>query len=374
MLDRRAFLGTLGAAPIAAPAAFARTDGYADADYARAIVIDGLAGLNDPGGDENSLVFSARGAAEQRQSGVTAMQQTIGEVGNVADAWTKALASIGAMDRWIYANPALFLRARLAADIRRAKAEGRCAIIYGTQDTAMIGANLERVDVLAGLGVRVVQLTYNLRNLSGDGALEPDNAGLSRLGRATIEKIEDARLLLDLSHGGARTIAEAVAAAKRPLTISHTGCRALNDNPRNVADSALRAVAEKGGVVGIYWMPFLVANSKPTAADLIRHIDHAVNVCGEDHVGIGTDGALSALVIDAAARAQQRKFFEDRQKQGVAAPGEGADIFNYVSDLNSHMRFRILADRLSGAGWPGRRIDKLLGANLLRLYADAWGG
>src|SRR5207248_1757214 len=111
----------------------------------------------------------------------------------------------------------------------------------------------ERISVLKGLGIRVMQLTYNVRNLSGDGCLEPGNGGLSRLGRATIDRIEREKLLLDLSHAGQRTTAEAIAAAIRPPTISHTGCRALHDNPRNQWDPELRACAEKGGTVGIYW-------------------------------------------------------------------------------------------------------------------------
>src|SRR4030095_12697393 len=123
-------------------------------------------------------------------------------------------------------------------------------------------------------GVMTVQLTYNNRNLSGDGSLEAANAGLSKLGKATIERIEAEKLLLDLSHGGARTMAEATAHAKRPLVISHTAARALTEHPRNTAEETIRAVADKGGVVVVYFMPFLTPDSHPKAADLIRHIEH----------------------------------------------------------------------------------------------------
>jgi membrane dipeptidase len=372
-MDRRTCLGLLAAAPLAM-AASPRGRGYSDADFRRAIVIDGLGSPSDPDGKDGVFRASPRGAAELRQSGTTAIQVTVGEVGNAPDVFNRTIDNIAFMGNLIDANPELFVLARSAADIRAAKTAGKTALVYGTQDTSMIGTELDRLKQLAGLGVRVVQLTYNLRNLSGDGSLEPANGGLSKLGRATIERIEAEKLLLDLSHGGRRTIAEAIAAAKRPPTISHTGCRALNDNPRNVDDESLKALADKGGVVGIYWMPFLVPNSKPSGGDLVRHMAHAVNTCGEDHVAIGTDGILSAIVIDDAARAAQKKFYEDRAAKGIAAPGEGADIFNYVADFNSHMRFRMLADALSSAGWPATRIDKVLGANLLRLYGEVWGG
>ena len=97
----------------------------------------------------------------------------------------------------------------------------------------MVGSELDRLAQMKKDGVLTVQLTYNNRNLSGDGSLEPANAGLSKLGKATIERIETEKQLLDLSHGGARTMAEAAAFAKRPLVISHTGARALTDHPRN---------------------------------------------------------------------------------------------------------------------------------------------
>jgi membrane dipeptidase len=236
-----------------------------------------------------------------------------------------------------------------------------------------VGADLDRLAVLKGLGVRSVQLTYNLRNLSGDGSMEQANAGLSKLGHATIARIEKERMLVDFSHGGQRTIAEGLAATTRTPIISHTGCRSLHDNPRNVWDAEMKACADKGGVIGIYWMPFLVPNSRPTGADLIRHMDHVKNLCGEDHVSVGTDGVLSKTTLDDKARAAQKKFYDDRAAQGIAAPGEGPDIFNIVADLDDIMRYRRLADGLSRAGWTSSQVEKALGGNLLRVYGETFG-
>src|SRR5438046_3016741 len=138
-----------------------------------------------------------------------------------------------------------------------------------TPDTAMIGPKLDRLTEMKKGGVRAIQLTYNLANLSGDGSIEPRNGGLTNLGRDTIRRIESEKLLLDLAHGGARTIDDAIAFAQRPLTISHTGARAITDHPRNVSDAAIKAVADKGGVVGVYFMPYLAPNSHPTGAMLL---------------------------------------------------------------------------------------------------------
>ncbi|WP_380872880.1 peptidase M19 [Sphingomonas sp. DBB INV C78] len=357
---------TLASRAGAAPAGF---DGKS---YRSAFVIDGLGAISDPDFKPGMTRFTARGVAEMRASGLTAVHMTVANPGNEATL-EQAVQEIAGGDQMIADNADMISHALTVADIRAAKATGRIAIIYGLQDSAVIGTTLDRVALFKGLGVRVIQLTYNLRNLSGDGSLEPANGGLSKLGRATIERIEKEKLLLDLSHGGQRTIAEGIAAAKRPLTISHTGCRSLHDNPRNVWDVELKALADKGGVVGIYWMPFLVPSGKPSGDDLIRHMTHAVNVCGEDHVAIGTDGMLSATVINDDSRAAQKKFYDERAAKGIAAPGEGPDIFNIVRDFDTHMRFRTLADGLARAGWPAARIEKIMGGNLLRLYGEVWG-
>jgi membrane dipeptidase len=365
---RRQMLAGLAAAA-ALPAA-ARAQGF---DYAKAIVIDGLGGPDDPASDNDEISLSPRGKAELLQSGISAFNVTVGAVGNEPDTWNMTIGNIGKFGNMIDANPDVFVPGRSAAAIRAAKAAGRIALVFGTQDTALVGIDLDRLATLKGLGVRIVQLTYNRRNLSGDGSLEPANAGLSKLGRATLERIEAEKLLLDLSHGGQRTIAEAIAAAKRPMTISHTGARALNDNPRNVWDAEMKACADKGGVVGIYFMPFLVPSSKPVPADVVRHLVHAVNVCGEDHVGIGTDGGNAVRIVDAEMKKKMAEIHKERSARGIAAPGEGPDVVTWVSGLDGPMRFQTLAGLLAKEGWTPARIEKVLGGNVLRLYGDVWG-
>jgi membrane dipeptidase len=378
IMNRRDCLKVFGAGPFALAAS--RGVGQSSrVDYARAIVIDGQAGIYDPysvepyGADDPYAQFSARAVDEMRQSGLTATSFTVNKVGNAPDVWPNTINTIAENDLWISSNSDIMLKANSTADIHRAKTERKIAVIYNTQDTSLVGADLDRVTLLKGLGVRVVQLTYNNRNLSGDGCLESGNAGISKLGRATIARIEKEKLLLDLSHSGQQTAAEAIAAATRPMTISHTGCRALNDNPRNQWDAELKACADKGGVVGIYWARFLSVNCHATSADLIRHMSHALNVCGEDHVAIGTDSVLFKTQINDKALAHQKKVYEQRVTAGIAAPCEGPDVFNIVWDWDSDMRFKLLADGLARAGWNAAQIEKVIGGNLMRLYAETWG-
>jgi membrane dipeptidase len=238
----------------------------------------------------------------------------------------------------------------------------------------MLEGDLKKLSVFADLGVRIVQPTYNVRNLVGDGCIEKADGGLSKLGYEFVGEMNRLKLLLDLSHAGPRTIAEGIATSKAPMAITHTGCRALVDVPRNTYDKELKALGDRGGVAGIYFMPFLREEGvQPHAEDLIRHIEHAVNVAGEDHVGLGTDGSISATPLTEPFLASFRKQVEARQKAGYSAPGENPNVPLVIPEYNEPLRFSRLADDLARRGWPASRIDKLLGANFARLFASVWG-
>ena len=361
-----------GAAVLASGRAIARAREGTPDWFGKAIIIDGLGDVGDPYRADNDFRLSRRAWAEMAGSGVTVLRDTVLPVGNVKDAWAEYRRSIADKLRMLIANPDRLRLIRSAADIESAKRDRRFGVLLGTQDTVMIGDQLDRLAQIKADGVMTVQLTYNLRNLAGDGALEPANSGLTPLGKAMVERIETERLLLDLSHGGARTMAEATALAKRPLVISHTGAKALHDHPRNTDDTTIRAVADKGGVVGVYFMPFLTANGEPKASDLIAHIEHVPNVAGEHHVGIGTDNGV--LPLDRAAMDREDKTTQDRIKFGIAAPGELVGIYPMVRDYNSIDRYARLAADLGKRGWSVARLEKLFGLNFLRTYRDAWGG
>lgn len=361
-----------GAAAFAGPG-IAKSKRAAASWYDRAIVIDALGGLNDPYSAEGVSRLTDRAFAEMMHTGVTVLRDTVFPVGNTADPWGDYQKAIGDFREYFAANPDRLLQVRGAADILRAKREGKFGVLVGTQDSCMVSGDLDRLTQLKKDGVMTVQLTYNNGNLAGDGALEPRDAGLTKLGRRTIERLETEKLLLDLSHGGAVTMAEAAAAAKRPLVISHTGARALTDHPRNTADATIRAVANKGGVVGIYFMPFLSADMKPSGAELVAHIEHVANIAGEDHVGIGTDNGVMPTVLDDKSKKRMDDWTLERIKRGIAAPGEAVGVYTVVADYNSVDRYRRLTLDLERRGWSQARLEKLMGGNFLRVYREAWG-
>jgi membrane dipeptidase len=347
--------------------------GFTDKQYANAMVIDALGG---PGGfdpsEPDDAFLSPKFLADVRASGVTAVNVTVNEVGNAPDRFHKTVVGIARAEHELTAHPDVFLKVLSAKDLTDAKSSRRLGLIFGFQDTSMLEGDLTRLATFYDLGVRISQPTYNRRNLMGDGCLEAADGGLSRLGHDLIAEMNRLHMLLDLSHAGPRTIAEGIAAAKAPMAITHTGCRALVDVPRNTSDESLKALADRGGVAGIYFMPFLRASGQPHADDVIRHLEHAVNVCGEDHVGLGTDGGISGIELNEAFAKFQRKFFEDRAKAGIAAPGEAPDVFNLIPEYNEPRRFRTLADDLARRGWSSGRIEKILGRNFARLFGDVW--
>lgn len=374
-LDRRQFIaiGTAAAASLTLPSAACAAGGSFGAKaYERAMVIDAMCTIGDPDAATPESSPSERLLRDLRDSGVTVASITL-SVGSTGDRMMKAIRRIAVFDEKVAAAQDVLMRVRTAADLRTAKATRRVGLIYNLQDSSLLENDLTRVTILQQLGVRVMQLTYNTRNLVGDGSLEKANSGLSNLGRQLVAELNRTRIVVDLSHSGQRTIAEGIAESKAPPVISHTGCRALTDHPRNTHDVELKALADKGGVVGIYFMPFLVTSGSAQRADLIRHLEHAVEVCGEDHVGLGTDGSISAQVIDDDYRDYLRKEYADRVAQGIAAPGEGPDAVQFVPEYNEPRRFLHLADDLAARGWPAGRIEKLLGANFARVFREVWG-
>jgi membrane dipeptidase len=373
-VDRRTMIAGTAAALVAAPALGRSRPASGPGWYDQAIVIDALGGVSDPYGPDDQLRLSDRAWTEMVATGVTLLRDTVFPVGNVTDPWGDYQKDIVAKSNILNANPDRLLLVRSAADILKAKREKKFAWLWGTQDSCMVSADLDRLAQLKKDGVLTVQLTYNNANLAGDGSLEPRNSGLTKLGKATIERIEAEKLLLDLAHGGARTMAEAAAYAKRPLVISHTGARALADHPRNTADETIKAVADKGGVVGVYIMPFLTLDSHPKGSDLIAHIEHVANVAGEDHVGIGSDNGVLPLEITPESKKKLDEWQAQRIKLGIAAPGEAIGVYPWVADYNSVDRYRRLANDLQKRGWSVTRLEKLFGANFLRVYRDAWGG
>jgi len=370
---RRRFLQwtALSGATLAAPSLFAARS--AEALYASSIAIDGL---GFPGGTspEDEAPLGEKDLADIAASGLSAVHLTVGEVGTMAPlaAFETIARSIARWEGEIARHPEFLTQVRTADDILAARAAGLTGVCYGLQDGVAFEDDVERLDTLHFLGIRVIQPTYNRRNLLGDGCMEPADAGLSRTGLQAVERMQALGILVDLSHCGRRTAADAIAAANRPVAFTHTGCFALAEHPRHRTDAELKAAADGGGVSGIFIMPYLSKGAQPTAADVVAHIEHAVNVAGEDHVSIGTDGTISPTELTEAYKTKFSEITRKRQELGIAAPYETEEGYLFASDLNTPRRFEMLADALISRGHSEARVEKILGGNLLRVFREAW--
>jgi membrane dipeptidase len=367
VLSRRVFTGAIlvGSGPCLATTANDAKELYRDS-----IVFDGLANAST-----FNILWPPVGplTAEQltniRASGITAINLTV-TIGR-SDFETV----VGGLAFWnseAERNSARLCIVRQHADITAAKKTGKLGLVFGFQRTTMLGDDASRIKLFRDLGVRIMQLTYNNRTLYGDGCLESSDAGLSVLGHQAVAEMNRVGVAVDLSHCGRRTTAEGIAASTKPILLSHVGCNAVHRHPRNKNDSELRAMAEKGGVAGIYLMPFLdVAGARNTDL-VIRHIEHAIRVCGEDHVGIGSDLSIQPITETPEYKQAANDFVASRRRTGGGAPGE--DLPLYIPDLNHPRRLESIAVALAERGHRASTITKIIGGNFHRVLGEIWAG
>lgn len=332
--------------------------------YRRALVFD--ANCAPPLPDDLPLPQSTLDMAHN--CGVTAIKSSLG---GIDSGFEDAVAEIAFFQRFIEMYPNVFLQVRAYGDFARAKAEKRLGILLSFESVAMLEDKPERIELFRNLGVRVMQLSYNKASPFGAGVLADPPTGLTGLGRKAVAIMNREGVAIDISHANAATSIDVLKLSTKPVLITHTGCAAIYAHPRNKSDTLLRAVADKGGVVGIYDLPYLTPSPKqPALDDYMAHMAHALDVCGEDHVGIGSDSSLAAWDTSPKAMAEFQKSLEERRQKGVAAPGE--DRPTYVIGLNTPRRCEVIAGALLKRGYPERVAEKVLGRNFIETIGRIW--
>lgn len=316
--------------------------------------------------------FSPAMIDNARASGITGCNATVSGSGVGEVAFVETVSNIAFWEREFVAHPDVLFKVRTVADLREAKRSRRLGVILGFQDGTMFGNDPSRVDLFYHLGVRIVQFTYNLRNLLGDGCLEPANGGLTNFGRACVARMNELGVLVDVSHIGRQTSLDTIRASAKPVAATHTGCAAVADMPRNKPDAVLKEIADRGGVVGMYLMPYLRTTGQPHGEDFLRHLEHAINVCGEEHVGIGSDLSITPIDLTPEFRQAHTESIRTRRQLGISAPGESEDVFTYVPEFNSPRRLDLIADAMAKAGHSASRIEKVIGGNWMRLLGTVW--
>ncbi len=267
--------------------------------------------------------------------------------------------------------PDRYMFALEARDFERAKRDKKLAVMMNFQNATMLEGDVDNVDALHALGMRCFQLTYNTRNRLGDGCTERTNAGLSDFGVEVVERMNKTGVLVDLSHCGRQTTLDGIAFSQKPVAITHTMIEKLRPNhPRAKTDEQLKALADKGGVVGIAALGYFIGTDpggETTIETYADHIDHAVRIAGIEHVALSTDFPVRGI----ASWATREDWYEPRLKS--FKPSYDVKWPPYIPSLDSPDRFRTLLGVLDRRGWKTGDLERLLGKNWMRLFKDVFG-
>jgi membrane dipeptidase len=229
-------------------------------------------------------------------------------------------------------------------------------VVFGFQDTSPLEWDRDprNASVFAQLGVRVMQLTYNVRNFSGNGYKERVDDGVSEFGHEVVEALEEYGIVLDLSHAGPRTARDAIEASSNPVVFSHSNAAGLVDHPRNVGDDLVEAAADTGGVVGITVFPPFVGTGRVTLSDFVDHVDYVADLVGTDHVAIGLD-----FVEPFPESLLGEPHYPDEPVPLPPALRDASDVPNVTAELHER-------------GYSDDEIRAIMGGNLRRVFEQVW--
>lgn len=365
MINRRSFLAT--------GAAIAAAHGLgAHAAAKPQMMIDGLSFLPDD-------------LAELRTAGLGGMICDISEIEEVRDAdnvprylrtFEKCSAALDAAVERLATRAEAFV-ARKGSDIG---SRPGCAAFLQFQSCEPVGTDLTRIADFHRRGLRVLQFTHHNNNLFAGGALERQWSGLTPVGIEGLAEMNRVGIVPDVSHGSEPTMLEAAKRSTTPILLSHGACKAIVDHPRCASDAVIRAIADKGGMMGVFMMSFwLTRDAVPTVDHLIAQIRHVANVAGIDAVGISNDFPMAgqtnlvALNNDNAEGVKEYlPWWHAMRDQEIAGFGWTPDHV-VIPELNNLHRMATIAAALDKAGFAAREVDKIMGGNWQRVLVDVLG-
>ncbi|GII94028.1 dipeptidase [Sinosporangium siamense] len=301
-----------------------------------------------------------------RRGGVTAVNHTVTRP--YADTVT-ALREINECRRFLDEHAGAATLALSVADIRKAKAEGKEAVILGPQDTEMIGVDLDLLGTFHDLGVRILQLTYQRQNLLGAGCGEKTDSGLTHQGRRFVRAMNDLGILVDVSHCGQQTGLDAMDASDKPVVVTHSFCDALSPHIRAKSDDFLRRLGEQRGVIGVTTLSAFLYHPgeprrRPDLARFVEHVSRIVDIAGVDHVAIATDYDET---LTEAMRAEQMKTKELKNLLGDW-PWEQRRAVG----MDDSSQFPNFTTALLDGGFTQKEVLKILGGNWMRVFGETW--
>jgi membrane dipeptidase len=307
--------------------------------------------------------FTPADAQRYLDSGINVFHHAFGLGGT--NAYDAAVNYFGMTNSLVAGAEQYFMRIDSAADFARVKSARKIGLLAGLQNAEHF-RNARDVDFFFGLGQRIAQLTYNSRNLIGNGSTERRDDGISDFGLAIIAQMNRTGMAIDVSHCGDRTTLDAFEASTQPVLITHSNVRALVDNhPRCKSDEAIRAVGRAGSVMGITGVRNFVTATEPTTVDsVVDHIDYVRKMIGIEHVGVGSDMDLDGYDdLEPAALQQLKASYKDSYRFRDKIDIEGLDHPKRMFDLTEGLIRRRYTDA---------DIRAVLGGNFIRVLTQIW--
>jgi membrane dipeptidase len=317
--------------------------------YGDALVWDDHAGFESrPDADLSQL-------RHWREAGVTYLSVN---VGYDVRPWDNTVKTLAAFRRQIAGEPERFLLVERAADVRRAKAEGKLAITFDIEGMESLDGEVDMVSAYYDLGVRHMLFAYNRNNRAGGGCQDQD-VGLTGFGRAVVREMNRVGMVVDCSHSGYRTTMEAMEVSSAPVVFSHSNPRALCDHPRNIRDDQIKACAATGGVIGINGVSLFLGDNDIRPERFVDHVAYVAELVGAEHLGLGldymdeTDGLTETLARNQTYWPASLGYDQSIE---VMAP----DTLPRITEL--------LLER----GFSQTEVEGVLGENFLKVAERVW--
>ncbi len=273
----------------------------------------------------------------------------------------------------------LFLATK-GSQIKNAHRTGKTAVFLQFQSLEPLNEDIEMMDVFYEMGLRLLQFTHHYANPFAGGCIVPEGqwTGLTKLGHQAVEKMNALRIVPDISHGNENLVLDVVKSCKTPVIISHSGCRSLVNNARLVTDKGIKAVADGGGIIGIFSISFwLTEDPIPTVDSYIRQLEHVIKVGGIDAVGISNDFDIAGHIETAKLNNNNAEAIKSsipwwKRHKGVLGFDDLPKHY-VIPELNNVRRFFTIQAALEKRGYTARQIEKIMGENWVRVLTDVLG-
>jgi len=301
---------------------------------------------------------------QMREGGVDAVHVTIA----YHEDFRETVLNFEQWNRWFEQYPDLIIKGEMAADVDRARETGRTAVFFGFQNPSPIETDIGLIEILHSLGARFMQLTYNNQSLLATGAYEAEDTGITRMGRQVIKEMNRVGLVIDMSHSADRSTIQAAAFSDRPIVISHANPHAWSPALRNKKSDVIRAVTERGGMLGFSLYPHhLKDKSACTLESFCEMIVQTADEFGAEHLGIGSDLCQDQpdSVVEWMRTGRWTKEM-DFGEGSAAAPG----FPPMPSWFQDNRDFENIENGLRKAGMRNSDIAGIMGENWYRFFAE----